>query len=300
VALFGDSFTNGAEVGDDVAWGNVLAQRLHCRVANYGVGGYGTDQAYLRFRDRADDHPPIVILGIFEDNLQRNVNRYRELLAPTEGFSFKPRFRLDDHGELKLVPMPLLDPREARAFIESPERFLTDEYFLPGSDAGPVRPRFPFTLAALRLLHHPDIRAVLAGHPYWERFYQPGHASGALETTMGIIRAFQEGASSRGQRLLIVVFPSPKTLVRIGKTGRRPYQNLIDRVRVTRIPLVDLAGDILARLSLRSPCEIATHPKPCRGHYSAEANAWVAEIVQEALAHQGWLAGPSFAQKPAR
>ncbi len=144
VALFGDSFTYGAEVEDDEAWGNLLAQRLNCRVANYGVGGYGTDQAFLRFRDRADDRAPIVILGVFEDNAQRNVNRYRELLAGAPSFSFKPRFALNDRGELALLPMALPAPEDARDFIESPERFLTDEHFLPGSREGPVGPDFRF------------------------------------------------------------------------------------------------------------------------------------------------------------
>ena len=289
MALFGDSFTYGSEVEAQVAWGNVLAQRLNCRVANYGVGSYGTDQAYLWFLDRANDHAPIVVLGIFEDNVQRNVNRYRELLAGRPVFSFKPRFRLDDRGGLKLLPMALPDSHHARDFIEFPERYLTDEYFLPGSPAGPVRLGFPFTLSALRLLFHPDVRAVLSGHTYWERFYRPGHASRALETTVGIVQAFQREAGSKGQRLLVVVFPSPKTMKKVGPTGDRPYHPLIDRLRDDRIPVVDLSHGILARLSGRSPCEIAARSETCRGHYNAKGNALVAEIVHETLEREGWL-----------
>ena len=41
VTLFGDSFTYASEVDDEHAWGEVLARQLNCRVANYGVGGYG-------------------------------------------------------------------------------------------------------------------------------------------------------------------------------------------------------------------------------------------------------------------
>ena len=49
VTLYGESMTYGDEVTDAEAWGNVLAQRLGCRVGNFGVGGYGSDQALLRF-----------------------------------------------------------------------------------------------------------------------------------------------------------------------------------------------------------------------------------------------------------
>ncbi len=65
VALFRDSFTFGSEVSDDVVWGNVLARRLGCRVANYGIGVYGTDQAYLRFLEQDVGSGAVVILGIF-------------------------------------------------------------------------------------------------------------------------------------------------------------------------------------------------------------------------------------------
>jgi hypothetical protein len=288
VALFGDSFTRASEVSDKEAWGNLLAERLHCRVANYGAGGYGTDQAFLRYRDRAEP-APIVILGIFEDNLQRNVNRFRELLVGARSYTFKPRFKLEGHGGVELVPMALPGPRDARAFIQSPERFLSDEYFLPGSSAGPVRPRFPFTLSLIRLLLHPDVRAVLAGRPYWERFYRPGHDSGALEITLAIVRLFQAEANASKQHPLVLLFPSPKTLQRIKPTGERPYQSLIDGMRETRIPSVDLSVGLLKRLSGGNPCELATEPQGCRGHYNARGNAWIAEIVQEALIREGWL-----------
>jgi hypothetical protein len=260
-------------------------------VANFGVGGYGTDQAFLRHRNRVNDSAPIVILGIFEDNVQRNVNRFRELLAGSPAFSFKPRFKLDPRGELVLLPLSLPDTSQARAFIESPEQFLADEYFLPGSSAGPVRPRFPFTLSLIHLLLHPDVRAVLTGHPYWERYYRPGHDSGALETTVGIVRAFRDEAGRRGQRLMIVMFLSPKTMSRLEGASARPYQPLIDRIGAEGIPIVDLSDGILLRLSGRSPCEIATQPRACRGHLNPEANAWVAEIVAAALSREGGVTG---------
>ena len=31
-------------------WVEQLSRKLGCRVANYGVSGYGTDQAYVRFQ----------------------------------------------------------------------------------------------------------------------------------------------------------------------------------------------------------------------------------------------------------
>jgi hypothetical protein len=74
VSLYGDSFTWGDEVDDVHAWGNVLSKLLHCRVSNFGVGGYGTDQAYMRFHYNKNDKPKLVILGFYTENIQRNVS----------------------------------------------------------------------------------------------------------------------------------------------------------------------------------------------------------------------------------
>jgi hypothetical protein len=49
-------------------------------VSDYGVSGYGADQAYLRFR-RVPDEAPVVILGIFGEGVIRNVNQYRGFLG---------------------------------------------------------------------------------------------------------------------------------------------------------------------------------------------------------------------------
>jgi hypothetical protein len=80
-----------------------LAARLNCRVGNFGVGGYGTDQALLRFMHNPSDPSSVAVLGIFADNIQRNVNRVRYFLVGGDPLLIKPRFVLDDDGTLRLV-----------------------------------------------------------------------------------------------------------------------------------------------------------------------------------------------------
>src|SRR5262249_47022611 len=46
IAAFGDSFVYGSEVDGKEAWPAVLEQNRRIEVLNYGVPGYGTDQAY--------------------------------------------------------------------------------------------------------------------------------------------------------------------------------------------------------------------------------------------------------------
>ncbi|MDH3234475.1 MAG: hypothetical protein OEQ29_13230, partial [Alphaproteobacteria bacterium] len=107
ISLYGNSFTYGAEVTDAEAWSNVLSKKIGCRVANYGVIGYGTDQAYLRFRGNTKDASKLVILGIFATNLMRNVNQYQYFINGFSTFSLKPRFVLKN-DKLQLIELPKL------------------------------------------------------------------------------------------------------------------------------------------------------------------------------------------------
>ena len=103
IALFGDSFTAGDEVSDDETWGHQLEMKLNqagirTEVLNFGVGGYGMDQAFLRWQKAGRGYAPdMVIFGFQPENLDRNVNIFSMLHFGTKPFS-KPRFVLAAGG----------------------------------------------------------------------------------------------------------------------------------------------------------------------------------------------------------
>src|SRR5262249_4564328 len=81
IAAFGDSFVYGSEVDGKEAWPAVLEQNRRIEVLNYGVPGYGTDQAYLRYQGEGDEYrPQLVLLGFVSADLARAVNVYRRFL----------------------------------------------------------------------------------------------------------------------------------------------------------------------------------------------------------------------------
>lgn len=79
VYVYGDSFSHADEVSDTDAWPNQLEEKLGCRVINYGVGGYGTDQSYLKMKQTLPNSAaissirPIVLFGVYQEMLRRNV-----------------------------------------------------------------------------------------------------------------------------------------------------------------------------------------------------------------------------------
>jgi hypothetical protein len=116
VSAFGDSFIWGDEVPPADGWIEQLSRKLGCRVSNYGVSGYGTDQAFIRFRRMKNANAPVVLLGIFADDIIRNLNQYRAFI----GFSLEPywvkgRFILDEEKHLEWIRRPRLD---ANSYLE--------------------------------------------------------------------------------------------------------------------------------------------------------------------------------------
>lgn len=111
VALVGDSFTFGSDVRFEDAWGYRLEQLLpkDCRVLNFGVGGYGIDQMYLRYkRDVPLWKPNLVILSFIYHDFVRAMSPSGFLLFDESEFPFmKPRFVLDQGGKLNIVNQPL-------------------------------------------------------------------------------------------------------------------------------------------------------------------------------------------------
>lgn len=127
IAAFGPSFTHGDEVSDTATWPAQMEQvRPNLEVMNWGVGGYGTDQAFLRYTTQGQAYQPdIVLIGFEEDNTQRNVNRFRPFFHPATGIPLtKPMFIQADEG-LRLIENPFQDFQALkRTLLDEPNRFL--------------------------------------------------------------------------------------------------------------------------------------------------------------------------------
>ncbi len=134
IAIFGDSFTHGDGVPFRETWGYFLEENLrssgvNAEVLNFGVGGYGMDQALLRWRTGGSRYKPqIVIFGLQMENIGRNVNTARPVYFPRTGIPFfKPRFILENN-ELKLVNTPTPAPDEMMAVIRDFARWENLKY----------------------------------------------------------------------------------------------------------------------------------------------------------------------------
>lgn len=113
IAILGDSNAFALEVPFEDSWGYFLEEDLGTdfQVLNFGVNGYGIDQAVMRYEiDIREWRPDVVILAFIQHNLTRSVVVYPFVSFPPWKMPFaKPRFVLDG-GELFVVNTPLSDP----------------------------------------------------------------------------------------------------------------------------------------------------------------------------------------------
>ena len=282
VALYGDSFTYAVDVSDEEAWSNVLSEKLGARVANFGVKGYGMGQAYLRFLGNTNDASRLTILGIFPDNLKRNLNQQRYFLYQSRWYVFgqKPRLVLEA-GSLRTVPLPTMSYSKYIESLLSPWEGYTDEFFLPGTPYGPIKWSFPYFLRMIKAVLSPQVRSWVSGKPGWHDFLEEGHYSQSLATAVAIAKTFVALAESRGKEVLIVMFPSESSFDLYRRTETLAWQPFTDRLAEVQIKTIDPTVGLSKYLGSRSYSELRVAKVSEYRHLNAEGNGAVADLVYE-------------------
>ncbi len=278
ISAYGDSFTAGFGVEPEYTWSSVLGKMLGCRIVNYGVPGYGTDQSYLRFHYNTQDKARIVLFGQLSENIQRNANQLRNFLAPIYQCQTKPRFILDKEGQLQLVPMPQLSPENYDDIIKNPERFLNNDYFVPGGLSGAQKLEFPYIWSIVKAYKFFYNRYVL-GYKSYLQFYQPDHPSQAFPLTMAIINQFIHEAKNRGKHPIILIFPTDEDFRVYNQNNKFVYQPLIQGLKKENIEYIDLGSELLKRLGGKNYMEIFSGEKYF--HFNEEGNRLVAQIIYD-------------------
>lgn len=279
VSVYGGTLVYGAHVSDDKTWSALLSQHLGCRVANYGVAGYGTDQAYLRYSINRADTAPVVVLTHFSGDIRRNVNQFRNLLAPNTVVQMKPRFVFEG-GLLTYVPPPRIEPERASDLLHTPALILPHEYFLPGGEGGVVEAAFPYTFAIGKFLLSQQLQSRMHHVPEWTEFYDPSHPSMALQVTAGVLERFVVEARQRSQQPIVALVPEPSEISLGVARGEFVYGSLKKELQARGIEVLDVGERMLDSTRGEDPCFIASDAD-CAGSLSAAGHRLVASIIGE-------------------
>jgi hypothetical protein len=280
IELFGDSFVYGADVTFEQTWGYRLEKKVsrdfNVEVMNFGVGGYGNDQAYLRWKIIGKKYrPDIVLIGFQEENCIRNRNVIRKFLFKNTLMPFsKPRFILSN-SSLKLVNYPPLHyskvPDTVKNFDESP--LVEYEHYYNPDDYSTRNPLFYSKLAS----------TLITVAEKNTRFKWSAEAEDVKhELCYAILKKFVEEASEESD-VYIIHIPTYPGLVNKMNSGAVEYEQLLNRLKkeVRLIDPTDRLIDEVERTTIESLFE-----EEYKWHYSNKSNAILAEVVYDSIINE--------------
>ncbi len=269
LACFGDSFTYCSEVGDHDSWtGQLEEQDPTVEAINFGVAGYGLDQALLRFRRKTKEiKADVVVIGFQIDALPRIVSRCRAFENPLANvLTVKPRFRLED-GELVLVPLPFANSNELLECALAgrlPETLSEYEYW--GGDD----PIFPFITTE---------RIWAARRANQRRFYRKLWSETDEEpyrVFTKVLSTFREEALSAGAReVLVLILPNRRDRAVREEDGSRFLAPLRAELEANQYEVINYDQRFRDLMAEDRGTMFLKH------HFNTRANALVAGLILE-------------------
>ena len=266
VSLFGDSFIHGHDVDLPGSLAPQLetalgARGIRAEALNFGVGGFGIDQAYLRYSTQGSKFDTdIVVEGLQLENVARHVMVFRLIAYPQSKIPFsKPRFHFEGPS-LMVANKPTIAPERVPDALEhfdrSPlrrlEAFYTDKY-------KPFWWRKSRMLSVVAESLRKNEEALDVMRPEGE----------GMQLTLAILDRFKNDVTVTGKPFLLVYLPLKDTLaaqLRGEKDPWEPYVNLFRK----DFSIVDPTPRLL-EVARKKGVEAAAP-----GHYSAEGNRAVA------------------------
>lgn len=279
IAVFGDSYVYCNEVADAESWPGQIEAGWNVEVLNYGVGGYGADQAFLRFREEgARLHPEVVVIGFTSMMATRVVSRYRRFQDPGDGPWFKPRFMLEGDA-LRLLPAPVASRADAERVLADPAgvaQFGRDDFWYNP----PVLEHqlYPWS-ATYRLL-----TGLWGG--IWRRYFHADRIhrgrtlnpqSESFKIIVRILRDFATAVRAMGAQPVALMLPARGDVRLYNRFGFTSYETLrpvmagLNLLTIDPLQALTSSATPMAELFARG------------GHYSAKGNAVVATTVADAL-----------------
>ncbi len=284
VAAFGGSFVYCNEVKNSDSWPAILENAYaEIEILNYGVGGYGTDQALMRYRIEGNAlSPNVVIIGFAPVDLRRVVNVYRRFVSTREIPLTKPRFVLNDNHELVVLTNPVSTLDDWSRFLDEPSSIVElgvhDQWYQSTVYENPLYDVF----ATIRIVNRIWI-ILFNRYIDSDRLFQDGvfsETSSAFELQMAIIEEFASVVVESGAIPIVLILPGKQSVFDSIANRSRVYDPLLEELRNTGIETLD-AGEAFAAAGTD------TEPNSWfmeGGHYSPSGNTivglWVGKEIK--------------------
>ncbi|MDN3988231.1 SGNH/GDSL hydrolase family protein [Zwartia vadi] len=255
---FGDSFTYGEEVyNPEQVWTSLASSELGCRIENYGVGGFGTDQALVLY-ESLPTNTPIVILSIYSEMLRRNLAASWLFYAGQKDRALKPAFKLNHQGQAEQISWP------SDASINEHKKYHRHDLFFKSYDI-----KFPYFWHLSKSIFY-QIKTRLEN----KGIFFDKHAN-TLPLQLALLDAFTAQVANRGSEMVLVFLPSIAELTNNDlsyRTQMNAYQ-----AKHPKACVIDAAPALLE--AMKKGIGVAAQS----WHYNENGNAIVASVVAKGI-----------------
>ncbi len=226
ISLYGGSYTFGAEVRNDETWQYHLSARTGENIYNFGVGGWGLDQALLKLERNIKKGyiTPIVIFGAYSDGISRILNSFRPFRTQnSEGITlgFKPRL-IQKGREFVWEPNPLtsIDRDVIKTALEKSKK---TDYFFEQNKTMP-KLTFPYLFVIGKLAQSNAWRLSSNNRSLWNEPLQ------GRPVMNEVIRRYTDLAEQHHFTPMIVFLPSLGDLERYKRGRESQYKDFIEQL----------------------------------------------------------------------
>ncbi|MGC8605247.1 MAG: hypothetical protein ACP5VS_16390, partial [Desulfomonilaceae bacterium] len=246
IATYGDSFTYCSNVNDDCTWQTFLASRLNQNVLNFGVGGYGTDQAALKYELRPQIATKIAMLCILPENINRVVNIYRPFYTYNDPLKLTKPIYIKKGKRLVLLPNPLKRPEDIKelddkAFLNE----LANHDYWYQLDQNLPQLSFPW-IVSLFNWRTPVFQQISISLPWHDLFGRPRYPWNLFNedypfsVMRHVVDRFVANARSRESIPIVVIMPHKDFIRELMDYGFSRTARLTDYLSAQQYPFIDV------------------------------------------------------------
>ena len=275
IAAYGDSFTFGEDVANNETWPHYLSELTGDRVANFGVSGYGPDQALLRLVGHLESGqvPDIIVLGVLSENIARLVNVWRAAYTKGEPLNFKPiLWKYND--DVRWIAPPLRSPISIDGALRAVLAARPYDYWLEYNYHRPPLPSIPYLWSAVSTSTYLGFRAKR-----WQDLWEMDRP---IQIFSDIIQEFVRLSEEYGFRPILLMIPMGEDF-RLHEVGHpTTYAPVITKLREKYAVGLEIVDTIDQPLDV-----LRFYQKPLSAHTSPYGNREIAVALHKQIGEQG-------------
>ena len=299
IASFGDSYTFCRQSNNNQTWQEYMSKKQKVFISNYGVGNYGLDQAFLKYKKtKLTKDTKIVIFGIVPETICRIQSVWKNYLEFGNIHGFKPyctlkvkkfmikeNFLKKSHNFKDLKPIikkiSIVDRFYKEKYLKHLLKFPYSYHYLKNISFN-IRITLKYFLliiqgkTSLNNMDEKFFQIVMKNNiSKSHKLYKESYSLSLLESLLDKIT---KDVKKKNRRCIFVIFPQ---LFDLELSTRTNYQNFFKKVK-NKIDILDLTDEFIDQKDYKNFYISDKYG----GHFNKKGNNLVAKILTKKTANE--------------